>query len=429
MNRNLTVRPDRIAADIEALARLTEPDRPWTRRAFTPRFLDGRTYLEAAMRAAGLEPRLDAGGNLIGRRKGRAGSGKALVVGSHSDTVPDGGRFDGIAGVVAGLEIARALADRGIELEHNFEVIDCLAEEVSLYGVSCIGSRAIAGTLPADWLRREADGRTLADGIATVGGAPSDLASARRDDIAAFLELHIEQGPILQAEARNLGVVTAIAGITRIEIEVHGRADHAGTTPMHARSDALTAAAAIVAWIDLMAKARAATAATTGHFAATVGEFRIEPNAANVVPSYARLLVDARAEKRAEMEGFLTDLDAYLAATFPGAGGPSATTRRVSDNHPTPSDPAVLATIEEAADAVGVSHRRMASGAGHDMAWFARIAPAAMVFVPCRDGRSHCPEEWAEPEAIALGTEVLLQTLLRLDRGALDEFAHHDGRS
>ena len=406
MSRNFTVRAERIAADIEALAAITDRERPWTRRAFTPRFLEGRAYVEAAMRAAGLEPRIDAAGNLIGRRPGRRQGAGAIVVGSHSDTTPDGGRFDGIAGVVAGLEIARALKERGVTLDHDLNVIDCLAEEVSIFGVSCVGSRAIAGVLPVDWLQRVAAGKSLAAAIVEVGGDPKRLAEAKRDDIKAFLELHIEQGPVLEAGRIDLGVVTAIAGITRVEIEVLGRADHAGAAPMHLRADALVAAARLVVAINQMARLRAAEAPRLGHFAATVGEFRIEPNAANVVPAHVRLLIDARAERRSEMEAFLRDLEGWVGEEN-AHGETKATLRIVSDNPPTPSDLALVAEIEAAAEVVGVSRRRMTSGAGHDMAWLARVAPAAMVFVPCRGGRSHAPDEWAETDAIALGAEVV----------------------
>lgn len=417
MTRNLAVRPDRIAADIDALAAITEPDRPWTRRAFTPRFLEGRAWTERAFRFAGLATSVDAGGNLVGRRPGRRPELGAILVGSHTDTVPDGGRFDGIAGVVAGLEIARALADRGIDLDHDLVVIDCLAEEVSIFGVSCIGSRAAAGLLPADWLERSAAGLTLAEGIAAVGGDPAALATARRRDVRAFLELHIEQGPVLEANRLDVGIVTAISGITRIEILVAGRADHAGTTPMGARADALVAAATLVLAVRDLAAALAG--AGEGHVAATVGEFSIEPGAANVVPSAARLLIDARAERREVMERFLAALaERCRAAETEGVSiGPP---RIVSDNPPTPSDPRLLDEIEAACGDLGVQRCRMASGAGHDMAWFARIAPAAMVFVPCRGGRSHAPEEWADIDAVALGAEVLLQTILRLDRRMSD---------
>ena len=235
MNTNSTIRARRIADDIDALAGITEPDRPYTRRAFTPKFLEGRKWLEQAMRDAGAVTQIDAAGNLIGTIPGAHPDLGTIMLGSHSDTVPDGGRFDGIAGVIAALEVVRALRDQGTVLDHTLEVADFLAEEVSIFGVSCIGSRGMTGSRPPEWLQRVAGGLTLKQAIADVGGHP--LHSAERDDIKAFLELHIEQGPVLQNEKIDIGVVTAIAGITRIEIIVEGRADHAGTTPMGARAD------------------------------------------------------------------------------------------------------------------------------------------------------------------------------------------------
>ena len=410
MTRNLPTHESRIAEDIAALAEITEPGHPYTRRAFTPMFLRGRDWLVHRFEAAGLETRIDASGNLIGRRKG-GGSRKTIMLGSHSDTVPDGGRFDGIAGVSAALEVARALHDQRIELDHDLEIVDFLAEEVSIFGVSCVGSRGMAGVRPPEWLDRQADTLTLRQGILDVGGNPNTL--EKRDDIAAFLELHIEQGPVLEDGQLDIGVVTAIAGITRIEIIVNGRADHAGTTPMGSRQDALTAAARLVLGIEALG-----TELAQGHFhfAATVGEFSIEPGAANVVPSRARLLIDARAERRADMETFVARL-ALLATTVSAETGiaiePPLT---ISDNFPTPCDPSVLDTLDAAAVAVGARHRRMASGAGHDTAWMARITRAAMIFIPCLGGRSHTPDEYAETADVALGAAVLLEAVKRLDK-------------
>jgi N-carbamoyl-L-amino-acid hydrolase len=413
MSRNLPVNADRIAWDIDALAGTTEPSHPWTRRAFSPLFLEGRAYIEARMQEAGLRTRIDAGGNLIGKRAGiRPGLG-TIMVGSHSDTVPDGGRFDGIAGVVAALEVARALSDRNIQLDHDLEIVDFLAEEVSIFGVSCIGSRGMTGQLPEAWLSRVTDGRDLAKGILDVGGDPSDLMSQRRPDIAGFLELHIEQGPVLEAESKDIGIVTAIAGITRIEITVEGRADHAGTTPMDRRADALVAASQLV--LDIR-NAAAERAKTPSHFAATVGEFRIEPNAANVVPSKAVLLIDGRAENRRDMEEFCVWLDAHVIKLAATHGVSIEPPLRVSDNLPTPGDAGLLETLERACDTVGACHRRMASGAGHDTAWIAKVAPAAMIFVPCKEGRSHCADEWAENDDIALGSAVLFAAVCDMDK-------------
>ncbi|MBB4185453.1 Zn-dependent hydrolase [Sinorhizobium terangae] len=413
---NLPVDARRIADIVRGLERITEPDHPYTRRAFTPLFLEGRAFLEERFSAAGLDTRIDAAGNLIGRRKGRKPALGTIMLGSHSDTVPEGGRFDGIAGVAAALEVARSLSDAGIELDHDLEIVDFLAEEVSIFGVSCVGSRGMAGVVPDGWLSRAHDELTLRQGIVKVGGDPSRLPSSKRSDVKAFLELHIEQGPVLEAERLDIGVVTAISGITRIEIIVEGQADHAGTTPMGRRRDALVAASRLVLEIEKLGFAHAAG---EGHFTATVGEFEIEPNAANVVPSRARLLIDARAELRPQMDVFIAEVEA-LAARIAEEVGVTITPKVISDNHPTPGDPLVLATLEAACGRVGARHRLMASGAGHDTAWMGRITRSAMIFIPCRDGRSHAPEEWAENDDIALGAAVLLEAVLRLD-GQLQE--------
>lgn len=414
MTRNLAVSPDRIAADIEALAVITEPGRPWTRRSFTPMFLAGRQHLVRRFEAAGLETHVDAAGNLIGRRAGSAPGLGTIMLGSHSDTVPDGGRFDGVAGVVAALEVARTLADQGVALRHDLEIIDFLAEEVSVFGISCVGSRGISGQLAPALLARQSGELTLEAGIAAIGGAPARLAAAQRSDIKAFLELHIEQGTVLEEAHEDVGVVTAIAGITRIEIVVEGRADHAGTTRMGHRRDALAAGARLVLGIEALATAQARG---PGHFAATVGEFEIAPNAANVIPARARLLVDARAERRPDMEAFLAEVAALARSVAAETGATIEAPVTISDNLPTPGDPLVLDVLDAACAAVGARHRRMASGAGHDTAWLARIARAAMIFIPCRGGRSHSPDEWAETADIALGAAVLLDAVRRLDEG------------
>jgi len=417
---NLPVDPARIAEVIDGLARLTDPGRPYTRRAFTALFPAGRDFLLEKFRATGLETRIDAAGNLIGRRAGRKPGSGTIMLGSHSDTVPDGGRYDGIAGVAVALEVARALADKGIALDHDLEIVDFLAEEVSIFGVSCIGSRGMAGVLPEDWLSRESNGLTLEEGIREAGGDPARIAAEARRDIAAFLELHIEQGPVLESEKLDIGVVTAIAGITRIEIVVEGRADHAGTTPMGRRADALAAAARLVTGIEALAKS---LSEGPGHFTATVGEFSIEPNAANVVPSRARLLIDARAEERAAMDLFSASVDRLAEQVARETGTAIAPPRRISDNMPTPGDPLVLDVLDAACEAVGARHRRMASGAGHDTAFMAKVTRAAMIFVPCLGGRSHAPEEFAETDDIALGAAVLFNAVIQLDETLIQEGA------
>lgn len=408
MRRNLDASIKDIETDLDALAQITDPERPWTRRAFSPRFDEGRNYLRRRFLGEGLNVSIDAGGNLIGRREGTEPQVGTIMLGSHSDTVPDGGRFDGVAGVVVALEVARILSRRGVALRHNLAVVDFLAEEVSIFGVSCIGSRAMAGVLPQDWLRRISDGRDLATAMRDVGGTPESLGGPLLDDLKAFLELHIEQGPVLEREKIALGVVTTIVGINRVEIEVTGRPDHAGTTPMGLRADALVAAARIVSEIERYATE---LSGGPGHFTATVGEFEISPNAANVVPGRVRMLVDIRAERAEDKEAFvswLTGLDAD--------GENTIEARLISANPGVQMDDGLQEMLAKAADGLDTPYRKMVSGAGHDAAFMTRLCPSAMLFVPCRDGRSHCPEEWADAADLALAAEVLANTIMELDR-------------
>ena len=413
---NLPVDGRRLWDDLMALASLTEPDWPWTRRAFSPRFLDGRAFLRRRFEEAGLACRIDAAGNLVGRLPGTDLDLGTIVIGSHSDTVPDGGRFDGPVGVLAGLEIARSLRDRGVRLRHALEVADFLAEEPSPYGLSCIGSRGWAGALGPEHLDlRNPEGESLRAGLERVGGSVEDLDGARRTDVAAAFELHIEQGPVLEAERIDLGLVTAIAGIRRLRIDFLGAADHAGTTPFALRRDAALAAAETI--LAVRQEAERGTEAERGHFVATVGVVRIEPNAPNVVPRAAELVVDIRYEDRALADEFVSALDASTRQAAESARVERTTFAVASDSPPPACDEGLLRLIGEAAGRLDLSIRSMASGAGHDTAFLSRIAPAAMVFVPCRGGKSHVPEEWAEPDAIAAGAACLLEAVLAFDAG------------
>jgi len=413
--RNLPIDARRLWDDVMELAAVTEPGRPYTRSAFTPRFLEGRAFLAHKFAAAGLQVRIDAGGNLIGRRPGRSPAKGVICIGSHSDTVPGGGRFDGAAGVIAALEVARALAERGHQLEHDLEVIDCLAEEANVYGVSCIGSRAMAGRLTPEMLAyTEPGGESVARAITRVGGDPDRIAEARRGDVAAFLELHIEQGRVLESENLDIGIVRAIVGILRIALTIEGRADHAGATPMDLRSDALCGAAEAI----LAVRAHAAMTAMepTGYFAATIGVIEVAPNAANVVPASARLVIDARAERRETMQRFALWVEQDLPRVVAGAGARLERIVVLSDSPHADANAGLCEVVAEAARSLGFSSREMTSGAGHDAAMFSRIAPMAMIFTPCRDGRSHCAEEWVEPEQLAAGAAVLHEAVLRIDR-------------
>jgi N-carbamoyl-L-amino-acid hydrolase len=397
------------------LARITEPGKPYTRRSFSPLFDEGRTWLRRRFEAAGLATRIDEAGNLIGRRTGTEASLGTILIGSHSDTVPSGGRFDGVAGVLAALEIVRSLADRGVALRHDIEVIDFLAEEPSEFGLSCIGSRGMAGVMEDRMLAyTDPSGEVLAQAIDRVGGNVALLAKARRSDIAAFFELHIEQGLVLQDGGIDVGIVTAIVGITRVEIVFRGSADHAGTTPMHLRRDAFTPAAKTAVFVDHIA--RDLVARGEGLFVATIGVVSVTPGASNVVPQEARIVIDARSENRALMNEFLARLDTETERFAADSRTDRAVFARLSDTNPTACDAGLREVLRDSANALGFSSTDIASGAGHDAAFVARIAPAAMVFIPCRDGKSHAPEEWAEPDAVAAGASVIAEAVLRFDR-------------
>jgi beta-ureidopropionase / N-carbamoyl-L-amino-acid hydrolase len=417
MPRNLPIDSQRLWGDVMALADITEPDRPYTLRAFTARFLAGREFLKRRFEEARLEVRIDPAGNLIGRRAGRAAGKGAILIGSHSDTVPGGGRFDGAAGVIAALEVARSLEEQGIVLEHDLEVIDCLAEEANPYGVSCVGSRGLAGRLTPEMLAyAEPGGETVAQALLRMGGDPARLAEAQRSDVAAFLELHIEQGRVLESEHIDIGIVRSIVGIMRIELIIEGRADHAGTTPMHLRSDALCAAAETV--LAVRGKARALAEEEAGYFAATIGVIEVAPNAANVIPASTRLVIDARAERRDVMERFAAWVEEALPTIATAAGARLTRIAILSDSSNVMADPTLCAMLAEAAGSLGFSSREMASGAGHDAAIMSRIAPMAMIFTPCRNGRSHCAEEWVEPDQLAAGAAVMHEVVLRFDRAS-----------
>jgi N-carbamoyl-L-amino-acid hydrolase len=415
MSNNAMVDRDRLWADIIALGEITDPARPYTRRSFSALFLEGRDWLAQRFRDAGLSTQIDAAGNLIGRRDGTDPTLGTIVIGSHSDSVPSGGRFDGMAGVIAGLAIARDLRAHGIALKHNLEVVDFLAEEPSEYGISCVGSRALAGMLsPANLTLRNKQDETLETALTRVGGDPSRLDGAIRADVAAAFELHIEQGPVLEARELDIGIVTSIVGITRIEITFQGTAGHAGTTPMTLRRDPLIAAAGLIGWIRDTAAAFAAR--EHGHFVATTGIVEVLPNASNVIPKTARIVIDARSEDRGLMEEFCRALDIESLAAASAANVDRLGFDRLSDSMPAACDSVLRSLLRDSAAMLGCSSMEMASGAGHDMAFMSLIAPAAMVFIPCKGGRSHTPEEWTTQDQLALGTEVMLDAVLRFDR-------------
>ncbi|WP_010629543.1 Zn-dependent hydrolase [Halomonas sp. KM-1] len=415
MHDNMTIDGERLWQDLEALAQITDRERPWTRRAFTQRYLEGRAWLRHRMHEAGMTTRLDDAGNLIGSLTGSEPSLPPLATGSHIDTVPGGGRYDGILGVLAGLEAVRSLQDTGIRLRHSLEVIDFLSEEPSEYGLSCIGSRAMVGKLsPAMLDFQEPGGERLFDAIRRMGGVPEALGEPLRQPgaLSAFVELHIEQGRVLESRQLPIGVVSDIVGIHRYDILITGQADHAGTTPMDLRRDALAEAGGLIKTIQQEAQRQAQGDA---YLVATVGRLTVSPNASNAIPERVEMVLEVRSNDAALLEGFFPPLLEETRRQLAGSGIEVAA-KSLSEGLPTQCADEVQAQIAAAADSLGLGTLSMPSGAGHDAVYMAMLAPTGMLFVPCLDGRSHCPEESITRQQAANGCQVLAETLRRLDQ-------------
>ena len=378
------------------------------RRGFSAADVEGREQVALWMREAGMAVRVDPAGNLIGRLEGLQPHLPALVTGSHLDTVPTGGRFDGVLGVLAGLEAVRSLGDQNLRLRHPLEVIAFADEESTM-----VGCKGMAGTASADpQAYATSNGEPIPVNLERIGGHWPSLASAARRDhaIAAFLELHVEQGAVLEHRGDVIGVVQGIVGQRRFSIHVNGQANHAGTTPMAMRQDALATAAQVVLAVQAMA------ADHPGDPVATVGKLDVWPNAANVVPGSVTLTVDLRDLDPAVLDELVTTLMERLE----GIGEASGCTIELEPQFsvdPTPADSRVIETLEQVARDLGFSNTRLPSRASHDAQELGRRWPMGMIFVPSRGGLSHSAAEYTSDEQCWAGTAVLLEALLRLDRG------------
>ncbi|MEO0852719.1 MAG: Zn-dependent hydrolase, partial [Cyanobacteria bacterium J06648_11] len=353
----------------------------------------------------GMDARVDAAGNLIGRYPGWEKL-PALATGSHIDTVECGGKYDGTYGVLAGIEIVRSLHERSLRLRHPFEVIAFSDEESTT-----IGSKAIAGRVTADpELYRAKDGTGIQTCLRRVGGDWSQIVSAQRDrqSIAAFVELHVEQGSVLETSHCDIGVVEGVVCQRRFDITVLGQANHAGTTPMPLRRDALVAASRVVLAVDDLARN------LPGQQVATVGSMQVSPNATNIVPGKVKLSVDIRDLSASHVEFLIARLDERLEAIA------AATTTNISKTlrlrmEPTLAAPAIQAAIARAAEHFNLKYCYLPSRAGHDAQEVGRFTDMGMIFVPSACGISHSATEYTSPEQCIQGANVLLHTLLQLD--------------
>jgi N-carbamoyl-L-amino-acid hydrolase len=406
---SLRVNGARLNAHLAALSEFGKnPQGGVSRVAYSEADRLGREYVLGLMRAAKLNVSVDAAGNLIGRRAAALSDDSLLpiLIGSHIDSVPEGGNYDGDVGSLGAIEVAQTIAENNVLLRHPLEVIVFQNEEGGL-----IGSQALTGELTEKTLDNVSNsGKTIREGIKFIGGDVSKLSTVRHEkgSIAAYLELHIEQGGTLEAEKIDIGVVEGIVGINQWNVTVEGFANHAGTTAMNNRQDALLAAAKFIQAVNRV------VTSVPGRQVGTVGRIQAWPGAPNVIPGKVVLTLELR------------DLDAakiqMLFEKIRGEANQIATSSRVTfdfkpinTNIPAPTDPRVRAIIAESAKELGLSTKQMPSGAGHDAQDMARLGPVGMIFIPSIGGISHSPKEFSRPQDIENGANVLLAALMKLD--------------
>lgn len=396
----------RIQARLDALAAISAEAGAITRLYLTPEQARASALVMGWMREAGLDARIDAAGNVIGRIEGTEANAPALVIGSHLDTVRDAGRYDGPLGVVAGIACVEALVQAGVRLPFAIEVVGFADEEGTRFSTALIGSRAFAGTFDPDKLAcPDSQGVTIGQALRAAGFDPERFHEAARSpsEILAYLELHIEQGPALERAGLPVGLVTAISGATRFAVSLEGEAGHAGTVAMDGRRDALAGAAACILAVEARCRGEAG-------LVGTVGSLTAAPGAVNVIPGRVGFSLDLRAPDDGQRRAAVADIEAAWMAIAAERG--LTLTRRMTHDAPSvPCDPALMERIEAAIAGKGYPVFRLPSGAGHDGMAVVALAPVAMIFVRCRGGISHNPAEFASLDDIEAGAGILLRVL------------------
>jgi N-carbamoyl-L-amino-acid hydrolase len=405
---DLRINADRISAHLAALAEFGKnPEGGVSRVAYSDADKAARTVVMDWMRAAKLEPSVDFAGNIIGRRAGSDRSLHPLLFGSHIDSVPSGGNYDGQVGSVSAIEVAQTLAEHSVVTRHPLEVVIWQNEEGGLFG-----SRAVSGQLTAPELKTVSNsGKTVEDGIRFIGGDPAKLAQVKRakGDIAGYFELHIEQGGTLDAAKINIGVVEGIVGIKQWEVTVTGFQNHAGTTAMDQRHDALLSAARFVEMVNRVVRGM------PGRQVGTVGRIQAFPGAPNVIPGKVVCTLELRDLDDAKVDSMYATIRKQADAI----GKENGTQFAYSELHvnaAAPTDPRMRKIITDAAASLGLTTRQMPSGAGHDAQAMAMLGPIGMIFIPSVAGISHSPKELSRPADIANGANVLLRAVLASDK-------------
>ena len=402
----MRINADRLHESVRQLARIgATPGGGVTRLALSPEDRAARDLLRRWMESVGLRVRIDDLGNMTGRRAG-AQSGAAVVLASHIDTVRRGGRYDGAYGVLAALEVMRTLNDLQVTTTKPLELVNWTNEEGVRFEPAMIASGAVAGRFTPEYVygRTDREGARFGDELERIG-----YKGDRRDrpgPIAAYLELHVEQGPVLEDAGVPVGVVEGIVGITWSEVTAEGHADHAGPSPMPLRRDALVAAARIIAGVDEMAR-------TVEGAVGTVGRIAAEPNVINTIPGKVTFSVDLRHPDLTTLETLVASLE-RMGRDIAAATGVSIGINRFWTSEPTPFAAEVVEAVQAAVDELGVPTRRVWSGAGHDAKYMQDVAPSAMIFARSINGLSHCEQEYSTPEDLEAGANVLLRAALRL---------------
>jgi beta-ureidopropionase / N-carbamoyl-L-amino-acid hydrolase len=406
MPTNLPINADRLWQSLMDMAKIGATEKGGNcRLTLTDVDKQGRDLFVRWCEDAGCTVSVDAVGNIFARRPGRDMNKPAIMMGSHLDTQPTGGRFDGVLGVLAGLEAVRTLNDNGIETDAPIDVVCWTNEEGSRYSPAMMGSGVFVGEFALDDVnsKQDIDGALFGDELKRIGYAGDETPGAR--EVGAYFELHIEQGPVLEAEEKTIGVVTGAQGQRWYEITITGVESHAGPTPMPRRRDALVAASKIVQKVNSIGHAHAPDAC------ATVGHMQVRPNSRNVIPGEVFLTIDYRHP----VDETLSAMDAELKAFCKDLAETDLVSVDVVDFWyfpPTPFNTECVDAVRNGAEMAGYSHRDIISGAGHDAIYLAGVAPTGMVFIPCEDGISHNEIENATPEDCAAGCQVLLHAAL-----------------
>ncbi|MFC2156828.1 Zn-dependent hydrolase [Acidobacteriota bacterium] len=407
--KDLKINPGRLNNRILELAEYGKTHEGGVNRvAFSKEDKDSRKYLIELMNEAGLDVRIDAAANIIGRREGRIPGLPPILLGSHTDTVPHGGKYDGALGVLSAIECAQVIYENGIQTRHPLEIVVFTDEEGGL-----AGSRAMTGTLTSDALDVVShSGKTVGEGIRYLGGDPDAIQEVARQtgDIEAFLEIHIEQGQKLEKEGIDIGVVEGIVGINWWDVLVEGSANHAGTTPMDMRKDALLTAAHFIIAVNRIVKS------FPGSQVGTVGRIEAEPGAPNVIPGRVLLSLEIRDLSSEKIRSIFKKIEKEAAVLSSQTGTPISFSPIDAMAVPAPTDPAIRQVIAETAQQLGLSYKFMPSGAGHDAQDMAKISPTGMIFIPSVGGISHSPREFSKKKDCTNGANILLQSFLKIDQ-------------